>query len=424
MDARLFGAVHVDRRGKVRRELDDCSEGTDALCLEQPASTVGVRAWLAFLLRAPLAAAGFGVLAAVQFPLVAACNRDIRPPEQTAARAIAAERDLPVHGVDRPVDALTDYGGFGWRAANYLGLAVLLALSPLASAATALALLLPRAVYQPAYRRSRALGTVLAVGLHVGSLAALYAVGGLSAWTLAVAAVAIVIAVRATIRVRDNIMADATVDVAEREGYEDVTVVAGYAHLPGLHAALADRGATVTVRHRPRFFREGNTTVDPEPPGADADTTAAFPDLDPSKRDVLGRRAAAALVDLVFAAAFGVLGGFGGVSLARGPSVAAMVAGALLAWVGFFVLFEGTTGQTPGKKLLGLAVCDTEGNPPSTRAVLVRNALRLVDVVGVYLVGFVVAVAGEYRRLGDLAAGTLVVDARDTGEPGGSESDG
>lgn len=80
----------------------------------------------------------------------------------------------------------------------------------------------------------------------------------------------------------------------------------------------------------------------------------------------------------------------------------------------YHTLFEAMTERTPGKLLTGLRVVSkaTFGNPSFGQA-LVRNLLRPLDALFGYMVGFIVAEASAYRqRIGDHAAGTLVVDSR------------
>lgn len=81
------------------------------------------------------------------------------------------------------------------------------------------------------------------------------------------------------------------------------------------------------------------------------------------------------------------------------------------AWgLGYYVCFEGTTGQTPGKRLFGLMVLGRDGSPCTLRAAAIRTVLRAVDGAAFYLVGAAVAVLTDGdRRLGDVAAGTQVV---------------
>lgn len=80
--------------------------------------------------------------------------------------------------------------------------------------------------------------------------------------------------------------------------------------------------------------------------------------------------------------------------------------------VAYHTLLEGLYGgQTLGKKLLCLRVIRDDGTVPDMAAALIRNALRLVDYLPCTCgVGFTVMLLSAYfRRLGDYAAGTLVI---------------
>lgn len=81
---------------------------------------------------------------------------------------------------------------------------------------------------------------------------------------------------------------------------------------------------------------------------------------------------------------------------------------------GYYVLFEGLwDGQTPGKRLMHLRVVRDGGYSVTFAASAVRNLLRVVDIMPVplYLVGIVSAsLTTARKRLGDLAAGTFVVN--------------
>jgi uncharacterized RDD family membrane protein YckC len=88
----------------------------------------------------------------------------------------------------------------------------------------------------------------------------------------------------------------------------------------------------------------------------------------------------------------------------------------LFLW-GYYVLFEMLwNGQSPGKRWVGLRVIRTDGTPISFVESLVRNLVRLVDFMpGFYGVGLVTMfINAQARRLGDLAAGTIVVYDRPT----------
>lgn len=83
----------------------------------------------------------------------------------------------------------------------------------------------------------------------------------------------------------------------------------------------------------------------------------------------------------------------------------------LLLWF-YNVLFEVfNQGATPGKRALGLRVMSVNGTPVGWTGSLIRNLLRFIDALpGCYAFGCVtVLVSKEFQRLGDLAAGTIVV---------------
>jgi uncharacterized RDD family membrane protein YckC len=71
-------------------------------------------------------------------------------------------------------------------------------------------------------------------------------------------------------------------------------------------------------------------------------------------------------------------------------------------------------GQTLGKRVLGLRVVDAQGLRLQVSQVILRNLLRLIDMLPVaYLVGGLACFFGRNcQRLGDLAAGTIVARIR------------
>ncbi len=79
---------------------------------------------------------------------------------------------------------------------------------------------------------------------------------------------------------------------------------------------------------------------------------------------------------------------------------------------GYYVLFELLlNGQTPGKRIARTRVVRLDGEPAGAAEVAIRNLVRLVDFLPTfYAVGMVTMFFNEQaRRLGDFAAGTLVV---------------
>ena len=92
--------------------------------------------------------------------------------------------------------------------------------------------------------------------------------------------------------------------------------------------------------------------------------------------------------------------------------IALLIIGQLIVeWAYFMISEQLTGGRSIGKRLVGLRVIGQDGLPLTPRASLVRNLLRAVDVLpGSYVVGLVAIVASpKGQRLGDLAAGTIVV---------------
>jgi len=82
---------------------------------------------------------------------------------------------------------------------------------------------------------------------------------------------------------------------------------------------------------------------------------------------------------------------------------------------GYFTLFEAFwNGQTPGKKIAKIRVLQRSGRAIGLFESMARNFIRYIDQVpGFYAVGLIsVFVTRQHQRLGDLAAGTLVVRER------------
>ncbi len=91
---------------------------------------------------------------------------------------------------------------------------------------------------------------------------------------------------------------------------------------------------------------------------------------------------------------------------------ALLVFAAFMLFFGYFIIFEWRWGgRTPGKRLLGIRVVRDGGFPLDFTSAVVRNVVRIVETaLGFYLVSAIVTLLSpENRRLGDMAAGTLVV---------------
>jgi len=79
----------------------------------------------------------------------------------------------------------------------------------------------------------------------------------------------------------------------------------------------------------------------------------------------------------------------------------------------YFAVFEWLYGETLGKLVLRMRVVRVSGEPCTLRAALIRAVLRYVDGFFFAIPAFATMKAPLQQRIGDKAAHTLVVDARD-----------
>ena len=111
-------------------------------------------------------------------------------------------------------------------------------------------------------------------------------------------------------------------------------------------------------------------------------------------------------------------GGLGGTA----ESVVLAILVFSILWL-YFPMFELLwSGQTPGKRAQKIRVVRTDGQPAGFAPVMVRNLVRLVDVfLFPFLAVISMLVTARAQRLGDLAAGTLVIRERALPTPQPSE---
>jgi uncharacterized RDD family membrane protein YckC len=106
----------------------------------------------------------------------------------------------------------------------------------------------------------------------------------------------------------------------------------------------------------------------------------------------------------------------GAEKIADAIAVALIVAVVFAIFFGYFIIFETFwNGQTPGKRVLGIRAVRDGGYPIDFGAALVRNLIRVGELaIGFYALSAISMLASpENKRLGDFAAGTIVVrDAR------------
>ena len=129
----------------------------------------------------------------------------------------------------------------------------------------------------------------------------------------------------------------------------------------------------------------------------------------------LGSRMAASLIDglirfAVILALFIVL--LSSPDRAGGVEFALFIVGSFAVFFAYDVLFETLAGgRTPGKRATGLRVVREGGQPVGFVSSAIRNLMRLVDMLPFsYAIGIVaILVSSKNQRLGDMAAGTIVV---------------
>lgn len=133
----------------------------------------------------------------------------------------------------------------------------------------------------------------------------------------------------------------------------------------------------------------------------------------------IGSRFYAAMLDTLLLTLIGGIGGFVVASAIRElddifgnwlAAIGGLVVFALF-W-GYYMLFEVTmNGQSPGKRALGLRVIKEGGYPVGFADAAIRNLVRIIDFLPFcYGVGVIAMLMNKnWRRLGDLAAGTIVV---------------
>lgn len=138
----------------------------------------------------------------------------------------------------------------------------------------------------------------------------------------------------------------------------------------------------------------------------------------------IGSRFGAMLVDLAIQLGIAIAGLIVGgilsiwVDMATGSTVftALLIISGFLLLFGYFILFETIwNGQTPGKRAFGLRVVRDGGRPVDFFSVATRNLVRIADFLPVsYAIGAgTIFFSPQYKRLGDMAAGTVVIRERE-----------
>lgn len=138
---------------------------------------------------------------------------------------------------------------------------------------------------------------------------------------------------------------------------------------------------------------------------------------DKDAAEVIGRRVAATLIDMIIMFCLGVALALtvGESTVANGAVSFSLNNGEVFLYIGlvllYFFICEAVSGQTLGKRWLKLRVMRLDGMPARPAAIATRTLLRLVDWLPfLNLLGFICVLATSRRqRVGDLLAKTVVV---------------
>lgn len=132
-----------------------------------------------------------------------------------------------------------------------------------------------------------------------------------------------------------------------------------------------------------------------------------------------GRRFLAFLLDLIIISAASTLVGYAASPLPSWLFIVIITTASFLIQWGYHIYCEVRwRGQSPGKRIMHLRVVDARGLPIGVRQSLVRNLIRALDMVPLGGIGMAACLIDpQRRRLGDLAADTLVVEERQAPSP-------
>ena len=134
----------------------------------------------------------------------------------------------------------------------------------------------------------------------------------------------------------------------------------------------------------------------------------------------VGSRAAACILDhllcFLVLVVVGIALALSAIAIGAWAIAVFLIAAFLVQWF-YFAVFEARWGgQTPGKRALELRVQRVGGYPIGWSEALIRNFLRPVDSLFAYAIGIIVMLlTARSQRIGDLAAGTIVVRERGWG---------
>jgi len=159
-----------------------------------------------------------------------------------------------------------------------------------------------------------------------------------------------------------------------------------------------------------------------QPPDQSDDLVIATPERVAFQYEIagIGSRFLAQMVDMVIVFTIGLVITVAATALGAllNSAQVALLVGLILGFIllaGYFLISEAAlSGQTLGKRTVRLRVVGDQGQPITLGQAIIRNLVRIVDFLPLlYGIGIVTLfISGRGKRLGDFAAGTLVVRDR------------
>ena len=159
-----------------------------------------------------------------------------------------------------------------------------------------------------------------------------------------------------------------------------------------------------------------------QPPDQSDDLVIATPERVAFQYEIagIGSRFLAQMVDMVIVFTIGLVIAVAAAALGAllNSAQVGLLVGVILGFIllaGYFLISEAAlSGQTVGKRAVRLRVVGDQGQPITLGQAAIRNLVRIVDFLPLlYGIGIITLfISGRGKRLGDFAAGTLVVRDR------------
>ena len=128
----------------------------------------------------------------------------------------------------------------------------------------------------------------------------------------------------------------------------------------------------------------------------------------------IGIRFVSLVIDsIIIGIIFGALGAILGVGMMESGTVS-WIWGLfyVIVYFGYFIYMEGSRGQTIGKMITRIRVVREDGTPIDMNQAFIRNILRIIDSLVLYLIGVILIMrSNKKQRLGDSVARTVVIKA-------------